>query len=248
MDRTEAGVPPGAAERVDVVVDALLAGRPPQGYPAPPEELEALRGAALLAGARDDVEAPHPEFVDALADRLRVAMAGDGHPPADAPEPSEAEPIPLHRPGRRAFLWRAGAAAAAAAAAGVIGDRVFERVRGEGVPTPYADAELVPSGASWRDVAALSAVRTAGPVRFRAGSVEGVLALTPDGNVAAFSAVCTHMGCLLDVARGPDRLVCPCHGASFAMDGTPATENYIPLPKLPWLHSRVNGDRVEVLA
>jgi nitrite reductase/ring-hydroxylating ferredoxin subunit len=239
----DAAVPPEAAERVDAAVEAMLGGRRPQGYAAAPEEVEALRGAALLAGARDEVAFPEAAFVDSLADRLRAVMT----PPAEVEAPP-AEPIPLHRPGRRAFLLRAGAVAAAAAAAGVIGDRVVEQLRGDGSPGPYADAELVPTGATWRDVAALATVRTAGPVRFRAGSVEGVLALTPDGAVAAFSAVCTHMGCLLDVGHGPDRLVCPCHGAAFGVDGTPMTENYIPLPRLPWLHSRVNGDRVEVLA
>jgi cytochrome b6-f complex iron-sulfur subunit len=42
------------------------------------------------------------------------------------------------------------------------------------------------------------------------------------GGVYAMSAVCTHAGCLLDdssdtIARG---LSCPCHGSTFAGDGT----------------------------
>ena len=250
----EPDVPAEAAERVDAAVDALLGGRAPRAYPAGADELEALRGAALLAGARDDVAEASPEFVDSLAARLRAALdAPAAAVAAQAPEASDleaagAEPIPLRRPGRRGFLIGAGAAAAAAAA-GVVADRL---IRGEG-SSQYsanqgASAELQPQSAGWRDVASLAAVRTAGPVRFRAGGVEGVLVAAADGGVRAYSAVCTHMGCVLDVARTPDRLVCPCHNASFGVDGTPDAANYIPLPRLPWLHSRVNGDRVEVLA
>jgi nitrite reductase/ring-hydroxylating ferredoxin subunit len=251
-------VTPEAAERVDAAVDALLGGRAPRGYAAPAEELEALRGAALRAGARDDVAEAQPEFVAALEMRLRAALgtgAAGAEPPAAAPRapdagaPAEpAEIIPIRRTGRRGFLISAGAAAAAAAA-GVVGDRL---VRGDGsggyASNQNGSAELQPQNATWRDVASLASVTTAGPVRFSAGAIEGVLVATPDGGVKAYSAVCTHMGCLLDVARTPDRLVCPCHNATFGLDGTPNTANYIPLPRLPWLHSRVSGDRVEVLA
>lgn len=246
-DPVERAVPSAAADRVDTAVDALLGGRPPRGYPAGADELEALRGAALLAGAREDVAEAEPEFVDALAARLRTALAGRAAPPAEV-EPELPEPTPSRRTGRRGFLIGAGAVAAAAAA-GVVADRL---IRDDGSnrynSAQGASAELQPENATWRDVAALEAVKTSGPLRFRAGAIEGVLVLGSDGGVKAYSAVCTHMGCVLDVTRTPERLVCPCHPASFGLDGVPDPANYIALPRLPWLHSRVNGDRVEVLA
>jgi Rieske Fe-S protein len=52
-----------------------------------------------------------------------------------------------------------------------------------------------------------------------------------DGDVHAFSAICTHEGCLVGSVAN-DAIVCPCHGSQFsATDGSvlqgPATE---PLP------------------
>lgn len=38
------------------------------------------------------------------------------------------------------------------------------------------------------------------------------------GGYAALSPICTHLGCTVDIA-GP-QLVCPCHGSTYARDGT----------------------------
>jgi Rieske Fe-S protein len=60
------------------------------------------------------------------------------------------------------------------------------------------------------------------------------------------SAVCTHLGCLLDPNPAAGRLDCPCHGASFSLDGQPLSPTYTrPLPRL---QTRINGDQVEVYA
>jgi Rieske Fe-S protein len=60
----------------------------------------------------------------------------------------------------------------------------------------------------------------------------------------ALSAVCTHMGCIVRFNADHGSLDCPCHGASFALDGSPINHDY--LQALPRLQSRVNGDIVEV--
>jgi Rieske Fe-S protein len=64
------------------------------------------------------------------------------------------------------------------------------------------------------------------------------------GTFKAFSAVCTHQGCIVgDVTA--NRISCPCHGSVFsATDGSvvssPATS---PLPEL---HVAVNGSNLTV--
>jgi cytochrome b6-f complex iron-sulfur subunit len=50
----------------------------------------------------------------------------------------------------------------------------------------------------------------------------------------AFTAVCTHMACVLSYHALNALLVCPCHGSTFELDGTvltgPATRSLRPLP------------------
>ncbi len=59
----------------------------------------------------------------------------------------------------------------------------------------------------------------------------------------AISAVCTHLGCLVD--QTPEGFRCPCHGSRFAPDGTveagPAAQ------PLPHLALRQNADRQVVI-
>lgn len=41
----------------------------------------------------------------------------------------------------------------------------------------------------------------------------------PAKGYIALSRVCTHLGCLVDYDRSVNRLICPCHGANFTVDG-----------------------------
>lgn len=51
------------------------------------------------------------------------------------------------------------------------------------------------------------------------GSAAAVYLLAlPDGGLAALSPICTHLGCTVDVSGS--RLVCPCHGSTYARDGS----------------------------
>jgi len=64
-----------------------------------------------------------------------------------------------------------------------------------------------------------------------------------DGAVFALDLACTHLGCTVNVT--PSQFVCPCHGSTFALDGTaltgPATR---PLARL---EVREDGEHLEVL-
>lgn len=52
-----------------------------------------------------------------------------------------------------------------------------------------------------------------------AGSQEPVFVLVlDDGDIAAVSPICTHLGCTVEI-QGP-RLVCPCHGSTYDRSGS----------------------------
>jgi len=66
----------------------------------------------------------------------------------------------------------------------------------------------------------------------------------PDGKLTAFSAVCTHLGCVVNYDRLKDRFICPCHGGIYDgngknIAGPPPT----PLTKLP---VRIVGEYIQV--
>ena len=45
-----------------------------------------------------------------------------------------------------------------------------------------------------------------------------------EAEVIAFSAVCPHEGCEVAFRQGQEQFVCPCHGATFHLDGTALTQ------------------------
>jgi Rieske Fe-S protein len=64
--------------------------------------------------------------------------------------------------------------------------------------------------------------------------VDGIVLTQPTtGEFTGFSAVCPHAGCSVSRVDG-DRVLCPCHGSTFALDGAvitgPAREPLAPAP------------------
>jgi cytochrome b6-f complex iron-sulfur subunit len=41
----------------------------------------------------------------------------------------------------------------------------------------------------------------------------------PDKGFVALSRVCTHLGCLVEYDKMKNKLICPCHGALFDLEG-----------------------------
>ena len=126
-----------------------------------------------------------------------------------------AAPVPVLCPGRRTFLVGAasvagvGVLAACAPAAdegsedpaGAPGSTPSERAGDQagGQPVPLVAAADVPVGG------AVSATTSGGD--------EIIVAQPEEGTFVAFSAICTHKGCVVE----PDgaELACPCHGSVF---------------------------------
>jgi nitrite reductase/ring-hydroxylating ferredoxin subunit len=215
-----------ATRRVSRYVDALLCDRrPPRGAPDP-DDLRALALAIDLVSARPQAGMPHPRFVERLEAQLR--------------EQTQGEFRPGHELSRRGLL-RAGGLAAAAAAAGVVTDRlVTGRVE---TSTPE---DLAVDGGHWHAIAAVDAVPAGTALRFSTAAVKGVV-VNNGGEFTAMMAVCTHLGCTLQLDTERRRLDCPCGQAAFGLGGEVlvhlSTQTLRPLPRIP---ARVRDGMVEV--
>ena len=209
--------------RIARFVDDMLRGRRPRRFEATPDELAAMKAAVELRASRPGADLPDPAFVDRLGRRLREDLTGEPRRRALT---------------RRRLLLSAGTAAAAAVAGGVAG-AAGDRLLGAAGPR-----ELVPEGATWQPVMAVAAVPAGRAVRFSTGAVEGFV-VNHRGRYLALSAVCTHLGCLLQ--EGDGRLNCPCHRTTFGLDGAVVEHELSRGPaSLPSLRTRVRAGHVEV--
>ena len=209
------------AERFERYLDALLAnGRPSPEDVASGDEAEMARLAAEIAGAvRPDSGDPDPAFVEQL--RLRMRAADAGLATVQVPPPvRERSAVPggqrTWRLTRRQLL-QGGIGVAAGLAAGLIGVSVAPRPPTE-APTLGGDDDLVSGEGFWVEVATLAALPPGTAARFSTAAFDGFV-VNDGGEVRALSSVCTHMGCTLHYRPEWQDLRCPCHGASFDLDG-----------------------------
>ena len=71
-----------------------------------------------------------------------------------------------------------------------------------------------------RDRGSASAVGVGKAARLTHGSTTVIVSQPSSGEYKAFSTVCTHQGCQVQV-QDSNRIVCPCHGSEYAVaDGS----------------------------
>ncbi len=219
-------------EQLDEYVEDLLQDRRPERTPLPDEDaLSARQTAAILRAAKPGAGLPSSDF------RHQIERSISGW----VRERPEAESPRAARLSRRALIL----SGVGGVAAGVLAALGIERVIRRSPPSPPAVALVAKDRGRWVSVAALSEIPEGRPVRFSAGAVEGYL--VRDGETArALSAVCTHMGCLLNWSTLRDQFECPCHGATFLKGGAPTEKFAARLKPLPAIQVRVEEGQVQV--
>jgi Rieske Fe-S protein len=214
-------------------VEDLLRQRPTTRFDPEAADCSPIRTAIELRAAAPD-RGPSAEFVVSLRDRLRAEL-------------DEGLPVRTLHASRRQFVT--SIAAASAASAGV-GAAVARAVRDEGTAST-ADPQLVeqtvhPDNGEWRGIVAGKDLPE-GVVRpFDVGAMIGFVHRSADG-LTAVSGICTHLGCKLALDGPMQQLNCPCHAASFRVDGTVLSHPLtVPLPHLPKLMVRESEGVVQV--
>jgi len=79
---------------------------------------------------------------------------------------------------------------------------------------------------------------------FRFGSQPAILIDTPDGQLKAFTATCTHLGCIVQYRSDLSQIWCACHNGHFNLNG----KNVEGPPPKPLEEYTVNvrGDQIVV--
>lgn len=224
-------------------IEELQAGNAaplPQGLT--PEKARIFRMAALFRSASSEEVTPRPEFVAELQAKLEQE-AQMQQPTQKTPVPSPAAQPPQknatpsaakrQRVSRRTLI-ASGAAVAAAAASFAVGAGIDHAMEEQAFAAASNwQTPLVPSdtAATWHFVTTLAELGDQA-VRFTTDTVVGYLIRNDDdtsasstGNVVAFSAACTHMGCVVQWESSDRKYHCPCHGGVFSEYGLPDNQN-----------------------
>ena len=202
---------PGVTTKVQVVLDEpgpldVLAGRlaPPQWLDDPfgLEEPVERRGAGQHAGRTRSGRRPHaagagPGWRATATASTWDCRCGD----ATSRYTAEGEDEVTRREFVRYLMLGSGAFAA-----GTVAVAALTSARGE------------PDGGSGRDRRPSTACRSRSPTSSATRPTDdpAILLLRPDGELAAYSQKCTHLGCVVFLDDEADELVCPCHEGGFS--------------------------------
>ena len=237
-----------------------------------PEQARIYQMAALFRSASPENAEPRSAFADSLKAQLLDAREQPSPvsepikeqqavpiPPIQAPPTSSNSPTTLKHPVRffsRRGLLTSGAAAAASLVIGVSAEHIIDqRIAAndkDNSPTPtppnthLAIDPTIPT--RWQFVTTLAELGQEA-VRFASNALIGYVIRDAAQNdqIIAFSAACTHMGCIVQWNDGDHSFHCPCHSAFFAADGTHMRLNYrYELPPLPCLNTKVEDSKVYV--
>jgi cytochrome b6-f complex iron-sulfur subunit len=75
------------------------------------------------------------------------------------------------------------------------------------------------SGSQSQEVAQGEDLKPNSGIVFQFGNQPALLIRTPDGELRAFSAICTHLGCTVSYQADSKVIWCPCHNGVYDLHG-----------------------------
>ena len=221
------------ARRLADFVESLRRNRRPKAFTPEADDVDAMRAAIELNNAQPGAALPRAEFVSDLHRRL-----------ADQLDETDATVrLDGARLSRRRVIGGLGAAAAAAVAGAVVDRELLSSGSAPSIPRAQ---ELVPDEGAWQPVLAAADLGDGRVARFSTPSTIGFV-VNDNGKLSAISGVCTHQGCLLRHNEAAGRLDCPCHRASFSLQGDVLRQQFRqPLPPLPHIQVRESNGQIEI--
>jgi Rieske Fe-S protein len=153
----------------------------------------------------------------------------------------------------RRTLFTGGTIAASLLAGAGVGAAIEHSLQPQS-KEPQPNLKPLLQGATWHTVASLEQLGK-GPILFATDTITGYVirqtenskttveassastATTPTEQIIAFSAACTHLGCIVEWQEDKRQFPCPCHNRTFDATGKPVPiENgplhYVSLPRL----------------
>ncbi len=256
------------AEALETYIAAVRFGkRPASPADITPEDAGAFQMAARMHARATPKDAiPDAGFVADLGARLAAQLEGNatlpranlrGRPatvpvatnqPTEQPQPARRAAQPKAAKSSRRAVLTGGLAAAAGIAAGVTGGvflgRETQQSEGAGNWPPLVTDNV----GDWQLIAHVSDLAPGTVKRFVTNNLTLNLIRRSDGSFKAFSAACTHMGCLVSWNATDQTFDCPCHGGRFDAQGKAVANQSINYRPLPEIKVNVKGDEVYVWA
>jgi len=238
-----------------------------------PDQARLYRMAALIHSASSGNQEPRAEFVSRLYARLQAIQKTGVDP--DEPDESDIAAMPtrkqfrVSRPRRiisvsRRALLSGGAVVAASLVAGTGLGIAVQTMRDHDSSSPQTTITppppglqsgwLLPEGTPntvWHYVTTMARLGNQA-LQFSTSALTGYVILNVDGSqsqdkVIAFTAACTHMGCIVQWQGNSRSFQCPCHSGLFTEDGFPAANSPLPyLTALPRLRVKIENGKIYV--
>jgi|GEM_PF-2892344 len=235
------------AEALAREIDMLENERRPNSSAITHDDQQSFLVARRLIGANRQ-STPNPSFVADLEQRLMAQFPKKtlDAPIIPMPEKTQEAPKMLPRRASRRRLVERGLTVAAGLTAGILIDRATQAPQPVPATQGAWSTPLVGEGGTWLAVSTVSNHAVGTVQHFATPQVAGLLIHKADGTFKAFSAACTHMGCLV-AWNGPQKTFdCPCHSGRFDAQGVPLPGQRIAYRPLPVIMTKVDGDTVYV--